>query len=197
MSQSIGVRRGSGCVGGGSASGEAGGAAPGGALCSAAAVAPGGGSSPDQRRVFDPERYRIILFDQRMAGRSRPHASTSVDPQVWATNTTWHLVADMELIREHVGVETWQVFGGSWGSALALAYAETHPERVTELVLRGIFTLRRSELDFYYNGGAGQLFPERYAEFLAPLGGRHSARTEALVRELTELLDNPLDPPSH
>ena len=129
---------------------------------------PGGGTSPKQRRFFDPARYRIVLFDQRGCGKSRPHASL-VD------NTTWHLVADIEQLRQHLGIERWQVFGGSWGSSLALAYAETHPERVSELVLRGIFTLRRSELDFYYNGGAGELFPERYEMFLAPLGGRSFA----------------------
>ncbi|MDN5804515.1 MAG: prolyl aminopeptidase, partial [Microlunatus sp.] len=88
-----------------------------------------------------------------------------------SVNTTWHLVADLERLRADRGIESWQVFGGSWGSALALAYAETHPDRVTELILRGIFTLRRSELDFYYNGGAGQLFPDRYEQFLIPLGG--------------------------
>ena len=111
-----------------------------------------------------------MLLDQRGCGRSLPHASAP-DADL-TTNTTWHLVADLERLRDDRGIERWQVFGGSWGSALALAYAETHPERVTELILRGIFTLRRSELDFYYNGRRGQLFPERYAEFLAPLGGR-------------------------
>lgn len=130
---------------------------------------PGGGSNPGVRRLFDPARYRIVLLDQRGCGRSRPHASETGD---LSTNTTWHLVADLERLRDARRIERWQVFGGSWGSALALAYAETHPERVTELVLRGIFTLRRSELDFYYNGGAGQLFPDRYETFLAPLGGR-------------------------
>jgi proline iminopeptidase len=125
---------------------------------------------PRARRLFDPERYRVVLFDQRGCGRSRPHAS---EPQAdLSANTTWHLVEDIERLREHRGIERWQVFGGSWGSALALAYAEEQPDRVTELVLRGIFTLRRSELDFYYNGGAGQLFPERYEMFLGPLGGR-------------------------
>ena len=128
---------------------------------------PGGGVSPGVRRLFDPDRYRVVLFDQRGCGRSEPHASTpAYDP---ALNTTWHLVADVERLREARGIERWQVFGGSWGSALALAYAETHPERVTELVLRGIFTLRRSELDFFYGGGAGQLVPELYAGYLAPL----------------------------
>lgn len=130
---------------------------------------PGGGCNPAVRRLFDPERYRVVLFDQRGCGRSRPHAS---EPEAdLSANTTWHLVADIERLRDARGIERWQVFGGSWGSALALAYAEEHPQRVTELVLRGVFTLRRSELDFYYHGGAGQLFPERYAEFLAPLGG--------------------------
>ena len=130
---------------------------------------PGGGSNPGVRRLFDPARYRIVLLDQRGCGRSRPHASETGD---LSTNTTWHLVADLERLREARGIERWQVFGGSWGSALALAYAESHPERVTELVLRGIFTLRRAELDFYYNDGAGQLFPDRYETFLGPLGGR-------------------------
>ena len=131
---------------------------------------PGAGSSPDVRRLFDPDAYRLVLLDQRGCGRSTPHAS---EPGAdLSTNTTWHLVADLELLRTDRGIDRWLVFGGSWGSALALAYAERHPGRVSELVLRGIFTLRRSELDFYYNGGAGQLFPERYEMFLAPLGGR-------------------------
>lgn len=130
---------------------------------------PGGGINPGQRRIFDPDRYRVVAFDQRGCGRSTPHASAPGADL--ATNTTWHLVADIERLREARGIDRWLVCGGSWGSALALAYAETHPERTTELVLRGIFTLRRSELDFYYNGGAGQLFPDRYEAFLAPLGG--------------------------
>ena len=131
---------------------------------------PGGGSTADVRQFFDPARYRVVLFDQRGCGRSLPHASAP-DADL-SSNTTWHLVADLERLREARGIERWLVFGGSWGSSLSLAYAEQHPERVTELILRGIFTLRRSELDFYYNGGAGQLFPDRYAAFLAPLGGR-------------------------
>ena len=131
---------------------------------------PGAGSSPEVRRLFDPDAYRLVLLDQRGCGRSTPHASEpSAD---LSSNTTWHLVGDLEALRTDRGIDRWLVFGGSWGSALALAYAEQHPERVSELVLRGIFTLRRSELDFYYNGGAGQLFPERYDMFLAPLGGR-------------------------
>ncbi|GAA3459585.1 prolyl aminopeptidase [Saccharothrix longispora] len=130
---------------------------------------PGGGCAPVHRRVFDPAAYRIVLFDQRGCGRSTPHAGEVGD---LSANTTWHLVSDMELLREHLGIDRWQVFGGSWGSTLALAYAQRHPERVTEMVLRGIFTLRRKELDWYYGGGAGFLFPElweRVASF-APDG---------------------------
>lgn len=130
---------------------------------------PGGGCSPTHRRFFDPAKYRIVLVDQRNCGRSRPHAS---EPDAdLSTNTTWHLVSDLEALRRSLRIDRWLVFGGSWGSALSLAYAQTHPERVTELVLRGIFTLRRSELDWYYNGGAGNLAPEWYERFLEPLGG--------------------------
>lgn len=128
---------------------------------------PGSGVSPAQRRVFDPERYRIVLFDQRMAGKSRPHASA---PEAdLRTNTTWHLVADIEVLREHLGVPAWQVFGGSWGSCLALAYAQTHPSRVSELVLRGIFTLRRTELDWMYEGPLRNVYPEAWEDYLAPV----------------------------
>ncbi|QHM92214.1 prolyl aminopeptidase [Acetobacter pasteurianus] len=123
---------------------------------------PGGGCSPSQRRLFDPARYRIVLFDQRGCGRSRPHASLEA-------NTTWDLVADIERLREMCGVEKWAVFGGSWGSTLALAYAETHPDRVTALMLRGIFTLRRAELLWYYQEGASWLFPDKWEDFLAPI----------------------------
>lgn len=126
---------------------------------------PGGGCSPDHRRYFDPERYRIVLFDQRGCGRSTPHASAP-DADL-SSNTTWHLVADIERLREHLGIERWQVFGGSWGSTLALAYAQTHPERVTELVLRGIFTLRGSEIAWFYQEGASQLFPDAWEEYLS------------------------------
>jgi proline iminopeptidase len=128
---------------------------------------PGGGSSPAHRRLFDPKRYRIILMDQRGSGRSTPHAS---EPDVdLSTNTTWHLVADLELLREHLGVERWQVFGGSWGSTLALAYAQAHPERVTELVLRGIFTFTEAEMAWFYGGGTAVMFPDAWAEFIAPI----------------------------
>ncbi len=123
---------------------------------------PGGGTDPKQRRFFDPDKYRIVLFDQRGCGRSTPHASL-VD------NTTWHLVSDIEALRVHLGIERWQVFGGSWGSTLALAYAQAHPERVTELVLRGIFLFRKQELDWFYRFGASELFPDAWEDFLAPL----------------------------
>ena len=123
---------------------------------------PGGGSTPSMRRYFDPKRYRIILFDQRDCGRSTPHASLE-------DNTTWSLIADMEALREHLGVDRWQVFGGSWGSTLALAYAETYPERVTELVLRGIFTLRRSELLWFYQEGANAIFPDAWEHYVKPI----------------------------
>lgn len=134
---------------------------------------PGGGCSPDHRRYFDPERYRIVLFDQRGCGRSLPHASA---PDADLThNTTWHLVADIERLREHLGIERWLVFGGSWGSTLSLAYAQTHPGRVSELVLRGIFTLRRSEIRWFYQDGASHLFPDAWEEYLAiiPAEERH------------------------
>lgn len=123
---------------------------------------PGGGLSPSQRRVFDPGRYDVLLFDQRGCGKSTPFAEL-------AHNTTWDLVRDIEKLREMVGVERWLVFGGSWGSALALAYAETHVDRVSELVLRGIFTLRRQELLWYYQHGASLLFPDKWERFLAPI----------------------------
>ena len=123
---------------------------------------PGAGCSPTHRRLFDPKRYRILLFDQRGCGRSTPHASLEA-------NTTWHLVADIEQLRTMLGIERWVVFGGSWGSTLALAYAETHPERCTALIVRGIFTLRRFELEWYYQSGASMLFPDKWERFLAPI----------------------------
>ena len=123
---------------------------------------PGGGCTPVQRRLFDPEKYRILLFDQRGCGRSLPYAELEA-------NTTWHLVADIERLRAMIGVERWMVFGGSWGSTLALAYAQTHPRRVTELALRGIFTLRRAELLWYYQEGASWMFPDKWERFLAPI----------------------------
>ncbi|MCA0270520.1 MAG: prolyl aminopeptidase [Proteobacteria bacterium] len=121
---------------------------------------PGGGCSPAMRRYFDPAHYRIILFDQRGCGRSRPHASVEA-------NTTWHLVADVERIREALGIDQWIIFGGSWGATLALLYAEAHPRHVRHLVLRGVFLATRAELDWFYGGGAGAFWPERWQEFSA------------------------------
>ena len=123
---------------------------------------PGAGCSPAHRRQFDPERYDVLLFDQRGCGRSTPHASLEA-------NTTWHLVDDIERLRALMGVERWLVFGGSWGSTLALAYAQTRPERVSELVLRGIFTFRQRELDWLYLYGASEVYPDKWEEFLAPI----------------------------
>lgn len=123
---------------------------------------PGAGCSPDHRRQFDPARYDILLFDQRGCGRSTPYASLEA-------NTTWHLVADIERLRELAGVDKWMVYGGSWGSTLGLSYAQTHPDRVSELVLRGIFTFRRRELDWLYVQGASEIFPDKWEEFLAPI----------------------------
>jgi proline iminopeptidase len=123
---------------------------------------PGGGSNPTMRRCHDPHRYRISLFDQRGCGRSTPHASLE-------QNTTWDLVADMERLRERLKIERWQLFGGSWGSTLSLAYAETHPERVTSIILRGIFLLRRIELDWFYTDGASWLFPDAFEKYLAEI----------------------------
>ena len=123
---------------------------------------PGAGCSPDHRRLFDPARYNILLFDQRGCGRSTPHASLEA-------NTTHHLVADIERLREMVGAGRWLVFGGSWGSTLALAYAERHPARVSALVLRGVFTMRRREIDWFYQDGASALFPDAWEAFVAPI----------------------------
>jgi proline iminopeptidase len=153
---------------------------------------PGGGCRPDHRRAFDPAAYRIVLVDQRGCGRSAPHAGDR-DPRTAATalehNTTDDLVDDLERLRAHLDVERWLVFGGSWGSTLALAYAQAHPERASELVLRGLFTLRRWELDWYYGGGAAALFPDLWAEFLAPLPGwLHDASSEAIIEGYHELL---------
>jgi proline iminopeptidase len=125
---------------------------------------PGGASSPEHRRQFNPEKYKILVFDQRGCGKSTPFASLE-------NNTTWDLVEDIEKLRTEVaGVEKWQAFGGSWGSTLALAYAETHPDRVTELVLRGIFLFQQYELDWLYaEGGASSLYPDKWEDFVAPI----------------------------
>lgn len=123
---------------------------------------PGGGGTTNPRRFFDPERYRIVLFDQRGCGRSRPHSRLE-------DNTTWHLVADIEALRNQLDIERWQVFGGSWGSTLALAYAQAHPESVTELVLRGIFLMQRHEIDWLYKSGTNKLFPDAWEALIAPI----------------------------
>jgi proline iminopeptidase len=123
---------------------------------------PGAGCEPYHRRFFNPEHYRIILFDQRGCGRSTPHASLQA-------NTTWDLVADIERIRQHLGIEQWLLFGGSWGSTLALAYAQTHPQRITGMILRGIFLCRDEEIQWFYQSGASRVFPDYWEEFVAPI----------------------------
>jgi proline iminopeptidase len=123
---------------------------------------PGGGCTPAMRRFWNPDDYRIVLFDQRGSGRSKPYANLE-------NNTTWDLVGDIEVLRAALQIDRWQVFGGSWGSTLALAYSQTHPERVTELVLRGIFMLRKKEIDWFYQHGASEVFPDRWAHYLAPI----------------------------
>lgn len=144
---------------------------------------PGGGTTAANRCFFDPARYRIVLLDQRGCGRSVPHAADGADLSV---NTTAHLIADIEALREHLGIERWLVFGGSWGSTLSLAYAQRYPERVTELVLRGIFLLRRKEVDWYYNGSAGYVYPDEWEKFLAPVP--ESDRAGDLVEAYHRLL---------
>ena len=123
---------------------------------------PGAGFSPKHRRIFDPKHFRIILFDQRGAGRSRPHAELR-------ENTTWDLVSDIEKLREHFGIKKWMVFGGSWGSTLALTYAETHPEAVSHLVLRGIFLCRKEEIQWFYQHGAHWIYPDVWEKYIAPI----------------------------
>jgi proline iminopeptidase len=140
---------------------------------------PGGGSSAKMRRFHDPAKYRIVLFDQRGAGRSTPHADL-VD------NTTWDLVADIEKLREKLGIDRWQVFGGSWGSTLSLAYAQTHPQHVTELVLRGIFMLSSFELRWFYQEGASALFPDRWETYVAAIpAAERGDLIQAFYRRLT------------
>ena len=142
---------------------------------------PGAGCDARARRFFDPARYRIVLFDQRGCGRSRPHASLE-------HNTTWDLVADIERLRQLLDTERWQVFGGSWGSTLALAYAESHPARVTELVLRGIFLLRKRELDWFYEQGLGAsaMYPDLFEEYVAPIPpAERGELVRAFYRRLT------------
>jgi proline iminopeptidase len=141
---------------------------------------PGGGSDPKQRRFFHPGKYRIILFDQRGCGKSTPYASLE-------DNTTWDLVADIEKLRVHLGISMWQVFGGSWGSTLALAYAQAHPKACSELVLRGIFLLRKQEIDWFYQRGASILYPDAWEPYLAliPEGERGDLLT-AYHQRLTD-----------
>jgi len=119
---------------------------------------PGGGCSPSMRRYFDPKVYRVVLFDQRGCGRSRPHASVE-------DNTTWHLVRDIEQIRETLGIERWMLFGGSWGATLALIYAQSHPDRIRAMALRGVFLMTQGELDWFYGGGAGRFWPDLWERF--------------------------------
>ncbi|WP_120631712.1 prolyl aminopeptidase [Ruegeria sp. EL01] len=123
---------------------------------------PGGGCSPAMRRYFDPSVFRVILFDQRGCGNSRPHASVE-------DNTTWHLVADIERLRSLLEIEEWTVFGGSWGATLALIYAQAHPDRVSRLVLRGVFLMTQAELDWFYGGGVGRFWPEQWSKFTSLL----------------------------
>jgi proline iminopeptidase len=140
---------------------------------------PGAGISTQHRRLFDPNHFRIILFDQRGAGQSRPHAELR-------ENTTWHIVEDIEKLRRHCGVEQWMVFGGSWGSTLALAYAETHPNHVSHLVLRGIFLCRKGEIDWFYQSGAHWIFPDVWQQYLAPIAeDERSDLVSAFYRRLT------------
>ena len=142
---------------------------------------PGGATDPAMRRFFNPKRYRIVLFDQRGCGASRPHGELR-------ENTTWDLVRDIEALREHLGIERWLVFGGSWGSTLALAYAQSHPERVSELVLRGIFLLRRSELEWFYQNpqGAGAIFPDLWEKYVEPIPQEERGELmQAYYRRLT------------
>jgi proline iminopeptidase len=146
---------------------------------------PGAATNPAMRRFFDPKRYRIVLFDQRGCGASRPHAELR-------DNSTWDLVADIELLRTHLGIERWMLFGGSWGSTLALAYAQRHPQCVSDLVLRGIFLLRRSELEWFYQNpqGAASLFPDLWEHYVAPIPlEERGDMMRAYYRRLTS--DNP------
>jgi proline iminopeptidase len=142
---------------------------------------PGAATNPAMRRFFDPKRYRIVLFDQRGCGASRPHAELR-------ENTTWDLVSDLEALREHLGIDRWMLFGGSWGSTLALAYAQCHPQRVTELVLRGIFLLRRSELEWFYQNplGAASIFPDQWEHYVSPIPAEERGdMMQAYYRRLT------------
>ncbi|MFD9794963.1 prolyl aminopeptidase [Streptomyces sp. NPDC059070] len=147
---------------------------------------PGSGCGPRAREYFDPTRYRVVLFDQRGCGRSTPHAS---DPATdMRHNTTGHLIADMERLREHLGIERWLLYGGSWGSTLLLAYAEQHPERVTEIVVASVTTTRRSEIDWLYRG-VGRFFPREWERFLA--GAPGTPRDGDVVGAYARLTEHP------
>jgi proline iminopeptidase len=141
---------------------------------------PGGSCQPDHRRLFDPEHYRIVLFDQRGSGRSRPKGSIE-------NNTTAHLVADMELLRQHLQIENWLILGGSWGAALALAYAQVFPQRTRALVLRGTFSARQAEVDWLYKFGASALFPEEWQKFVGPIP--HDERDDLVGAYHRRLMD--------
>ncbi|WP_420031408.1 prolyl aminopeptidase [Streptomyces sp. cg28] len=147
---------------------------------------PGSGCGTGARRYFDPDRYRVVLFDQRGCGRSRPHASDPVTDM--RHNTTHHLIGDMERLREHLGIDRWLLYGGSWGSTLILAYAETHPERVSEIVISAVTTTRRTEIDWLYRG-AGRFFPEQWERFLAGTPG--TPRDGDIVGAYTRLMEHP------
>ncbi|MGW7066996.1 prolyl aminopeptidase [Streptomyces sp. NPDC054855] len=147
---------------------------------------PGSGCGVGARRYFDPERYRVVLFDQRGCGRSRPHASDPLTDM--RRNTTQHLIADMEQLREHLGIERWLLYGGSWGSTLLLAYAETYPERVSEIVISAVTTTRRSEIDWLYRG-VGRFFPEQWERFLA--GAPGTPRDGDIVAAYARLVEHP------
>ncbi len=148
---------------------------------------PGSGCSPGMRRAFDPDAYRIVLFDQRGSGRSTPHAA---DPDTdLGTNTTWHLLRDIELLREHLGIDRWLVFGGSWGATLAILYAEQHPDRVSELVLAAVTNTRRWEVDWMYRGGVAPLLPVQWERFRA--GVPEADRDGDLLDAYRRLVNDP------
>jgi proline iminopeptidase len=151
---------------------------------------PGGGYRPGLERTFDPARYRLVMFHQRGCGRSRPHAS---DPATdMRFNTTWHLIADMERLREHLSIDKWLLFGSSWGSTLSLAYAQQHPQRVSEIVLSAVCTDRRTEIDWLYRGGAGRFFPEQWERFVAGAAGAAGAAPDGdIVAAYARLVEDP------
>lgn len=142
---------------------------------------PGGGFLPEYRRYFHPEKWRLVMFDQRGCGQSKPHAELR-------ENTTWDLVNDIEKLREYLGIEKWAVFGGSWGSTLSLAYSQTHPERCTGLILRGIFMLREKELSWFYQEGASYIFPDAWEKYIKPIP---LAERKDMIKAYYQRLTNP------